>query len=235
MSNNIFATEQISNLVTPVSYFINHLSQLEKIKNNLKKYKQSSLVGVSGMGKTQIARMYAYENKADYDLIWFIDCNLDIDGQLAKLAKAINTQANSTVVSDNINIVRKELMTYLTSKDKWLLVFDNLKIGQNKKVADFINWENNGNILFCSQDSESLLNIVQISAFAENESKMLVKNILENNNPESIEFLAQEFKGYPILMVQGSQILNQVQGLSLNEYKKQIQGANDKIELNCNS
>jgi len=151
---------------------------------------------------------------------------------LLRLAKAINTQANSAVVSDNINIVRKELMNYLASKDKWLLVFDNLKIGQNKKVTDFTNLEHNGNILFCSQDSESLPNIVKISAFEEKESKMLVENILESNNPESIEFLAQEFKGYPILMVQGSQILNQVQGLSLNEYKKKIQEADDKIELN---
>ncbi|KJV92412.1 TPR repeat family protein [Rickettsia bellii str. RML Mogi] len=234
MSNNIFAREQISNLVTPVSYFIDHISQLKKIKSNLIKYKQSSLVGVSGMGKTQIARMYAYDkdNKADYDIIWFIDCNLDIDGQLVNLAKAINIKANTAVVSENINVVRKELMTYLTSKNRWLLVFDNLKIGQNKKVANFINWEHNGNILFCSQDSESLPNIVKISAFEEKESKMLVENILESNNPESIEFLVQEFKGYPILMVQGSQILNQVQGLSLNEYKKKIQEADDKIKLN---
>ncbi|MCC8369898.1 MAG: tetratricopeptide repeat protein [Rickettsia endosymbiont of Stiretrus anchorago] len=234
MSNNIFAREQISNLVTPVSYFIDHISQLKKIKSNLIKYKQSSLVGVIGMGKTQIARMYAYDkdNKADYDIIWFIDCNLDIDGQLVNLAKAINIKANTAVVSENINVVRKELMTYLTSKNRWLLVFDNLKIGQNKKVANFINWEHNGNILFCSQDSESLPNIVKISAFEEKESKMLVENILESNNPESIEFLVQEFKGYPILMVQGSQILNQVQGLSLNEYKKKIQEADDKIKLN---
>ncbi|HJD67246.1 MAG TPA: tetratricopeptide repeat protein [Rickettsia endosymbiont of Bembidion lapponicum] len=232
MSKNIFAREQISNLVTPVSYFINHTSQIKKIKSNLIKYKQSGILGVSGMGKTQIARMYAYDNKADYDLIWFIDCNLDIDGQLMKLAKVINAQANSAIISDNISMVRKELMTYLASKDKWLLVFDNLKVGENKKVADFINWEHNGNIIFCSQDSELLPNIVKITAFEEKESKMLVENILESNNPESIEFLAQEFKGYPILMVQGSQILNQVQGLSLNEYKKQIQGANDKIELN---
>ncbi|WP_342170057.1 tetratricopeptide repeat protein [Rickettsia endosymbiont of Seladonia tumulorum] len=234
MSNNVFAREQISNLVTPVSYFIDHISQLKKIKSNLIKYKQSSLVGVSGMGKTQIARMYAYDknNKADYDIIWFIDCNLDIDGQLVNLAKAINIKANSAVVSENINVVRKELMTYLTSKNRWLLVFDNLKIGQNKKVANFINWEHNGNIIFCSQDSELLPNIVKITAFEEKESKMLVENILESNNPESIEFLVQEFKGYPILMVQGSQILNQVQGLSLNEYKKKIQEADDKIKLN---
>ncbi|WP_341794800.1 hypothetical protein [Rickettsia endosymbiont of Rhinocyllus conicus] len=124
MSNNVFAREQISNLVTPVSYFIDHISQLKKIKSNLIKYKQSSLVGVSGMGKTQIGRMYAYDkdNKADYDIIWFIDCNLDIDGQLVNLAKAINIKANSAVVSENINVVRKELMTYLTSKNRWLLV-----------------------------------------------------------------------------------------------------------------
>ncbi|HJD62717.1 MAG TPA: hypothetical protein LFW14_04015 [Rickettsia endosymbiont of Degeeriella rufa] len=232
MSKNIFAREQISNLVTPVSYFINHTSQIKKIKSNLIKYKQSGILGVSGMDKTQVARMYAYDNKAVYDLIWFIDCNLDIDGQLMKLAKVINAQANSAIISDNISTVRKELRTYLASKDKWLLVFDNLKVGENKKVADFINWEHNGNIIYCSQDSELLPNIVKITAFEEKESKMLVENILESNNPESIEFLAQEFKGYPILMVQGSQILNQVQGLSLNEYKKQIQGANDKIELN---
>lgn len=98
MSKNIFAREQISNLVTPVSYFINHTSQIKKIKSNLIKYKQSGILGVSGMGKTQVARMYAYDNKADYDLIWFIDCNLDIDGQLMKLAKVINAQANSAII-----------------------------------------------------------------------------------------------------------------------------------------
>ncbi|HJD66502.1 MAG TPA: hypothetical protein LFV91_05665 [Rickettsia endosymbiont of Bembidion nr. Transversale] len=32
MSNNIFAREQISNLVTPVSYFIDHISQLKRLK-----------------------------------------------------------------------------------------------------------------------------------------------------------------------------------------------------------
>jgi len=232
ISSNVSAQNQISNLVVPVNYFIDHVAQLEKVKNNLANYKQASVVGVSGMGKTQVARMYAYEHKTDYDLIWFIDCNLDIDQQLVKLAKAINTQENASVVSDNINIVRKELMSYLTSKGNWLLVFDNLKVGENKKVQDFINWEHNGNIIFGSQDSELLSHIVKVSAFAETESKLLVRNILENNSPGSVEFLAKEFGGYPILMVQGAQILNQVQGLDLNEYKKKIRSSSDKIELN---
>ncbi|WP_342270029.1 tetratricopeptide repeat protein [Rickettsia endosymbiont of Orchestes rusci] len=228
----VSAQEQINNLVVPVSYFINHVSQLEKLGSNLTKYKQSSIVGISGMGKTQLARMYAYENKANYALIWFIDCNLDIEQQLLRLAKSINTQLKSPMISEDVAIVRKDLMTYLASKDRWLLVFDNLKIKENKKVADFINWEHNGNVIFCSQDSELLPHIIKVNAFSKTESIALAKNILENKNPESIEFLAQEFGGYPILMVQGAQLLNQVQGLNLEEYKKKIRASDDKIELN---
>ncbi|KJW03401.1 hypothetical protein REIP_1434 [Rickettsia endosymbiont of Ixodes pacificus] len=62
-------------------------------------------------------------------------------------------------------VMRKDLMVYLASKDKWLLVFDNLKIGENKKIEDFINWEYNGNIIFCSQDAELLSNIIKANAF----------------------------------------------------------------------
>lgn len=29
-------------------------------------------------------------------------------------------------------VMKKDLMVYLVSKDKWLLVFENLKIGENK-------------------------------------------------------------------------------------------------------
>ncbi|HJD55939.1 MAG TPA: tetratricopeptide repeat protein [Rickettsia endosymbiont of Pyrocoelia pectoralis] len=232
MSKNIFAQEQISNLVVPVSYFINHVSQLDKLKDNLNKYKQSSIVGISGMGKTQLIRMYAYENKANYDIIWFIDCNLDIRQQLLKLAKSINAELKTPEISENINQVKKDLMAYLASKDRWLLVFDNLKIGENKKVQDFIDWEHNGNVIFGSQSSELLSYTIKVNSFGNKESVLLIKNILENKNPEIAEFLAKEFGGYPILMVQGAQIVNQVQGLNLEEYKKKVQESGDKIELN---
>jgi len=232
IQQNVFAQEQVSNLVVPVSYFINHVSQLNKIKDNLNKYKQSSIVGISGMGKTQLARMYAYENKNEYDIIWFIDCNLDIDGQLLKLVKSINKALNSPEISDNPALVRKELMSYLASKDKWLLVFDNLKVGENKKVEDFITWEHNGSIIFSSQDSELLNHIIKVNALTKNETELLAQSILDNKNPELIEFLTQEFQGYPILIVQGIQILNQIQGLNFEEYKKEIKASDDKLELN---
>ncbi|WP_425364524.1 hypothetical protein [Candidatus Tisiphia endosymbiont of Mystacides longicornis] len=59
MPLNSFAQNQIanqlSNFVAPVTYFVNHVKQLNLLKNNLIKYRQASIIGTSGMGKTQLA------------------------------------------------------------------------------------------------------------------------------------------------------------------------------------
>lgn len=55
--------------------------------------------------------------------------------------------------------------------------------------------------------------------------------LLDKDN-NLVEFLVQEFKGYPVLIVQGAQILNNVPGLDKEEYKNKIQKSNDKISFN---
>lgn len=230
--NKMYAEERISNLITPVSYFVNHVKQLNQIRDDLIKYKQANIVGISGLGKTQVARMYAYEYKNYYKLIWFIDCNLDIDEELLKLAKAINANEKKQIISEDVKHIRKTLIEYLANKDRWLLVFDNLKVGENKKIQEFINWEHNGNIIFCSQDSELLPNVIKVTSFGKLDAITLAKKILENDADKPAEFLAQEFNGYPILIVQGAQLLKQIPGLSMEEYKKKIQESADKVRLN---
>jgi len=229
---NLHAQPKVNNIVAPVSYFINHVQQLNQIKTNLDKYRQTSIVGISGMGKTQLARMYAYENKDDYNLIWFMDCNLNINDELLKLARAINKAEEKPVIAEEASTVKKELMEYLGQSDKWLLVFDNLKVGENKKIQDFINWEHNGNIIFCSQDSELLPYIVRVTPFKRQETIELANNILVEKDNSLVEFLVQEFKGYPVLTVQGAQILNNVPGLNKDEYKNKIHKSTDKISFN---
>ncbi|WP_425363437.1 tetratricopeptide repeat protein [Candidatus Tisiphia endosymbiont of Hybos culiciformis] len=236
MPLNSFAQDQtsnqISNFVTPVTYFVDHVKQLNLLKNNLIKYRQASIIGTSGMGKTQLTRTYSYENQNNYKLIWFIDCNLDINAELLKLAKAINATSKSNLISEDIMLVRKEIMNHFSSQDKWLLVFDNLKVSKNKKVQEFVDWEHNGHVIFCSQDSEILPNIVKMTVFEKGDIFTLASNILEHNDPKSAEFLSEEFAGYPILIVQGAQLLNNVQGLDRAEYKNKIHQSSDKIKLN---
>lgn len=229
--NTIVQAKTLTNLVTPVSYFINHRIQFNAIEDNFKKYNHIGIVGTSGMGKTQLARMYAYENKENYNIIWFFDCTLDINEQFAKLAKEINLAFNNHIIEDQ-SLAKKEVLHYLQSKKDWLLVFDNLKINENTKIQDLIDWEHNGNIIFCSQDSSKLNYITEVTKLKKQDAIELVSLILKEKKLDTINFLVEEFQGHPILLVQGAQILNNIKGLDYEKYKKMIRESNNKIRLN---
>lgn len=77
------AKEQITNLITLVSYFVNHEQQLKILDEYLSKYRQASIVGTSGIGKTQLIRMYSYQNKNNYNLIWFLIVTLILMNNLS--------------------------------------------------------------------------------------------------------------------------------------------------------
>lgn len=227
-----FANDTITNNITPVSYFVDHVFQLNMMKENLSKYNKTSVVGTSGIGKTQLVRMYVQENKSKYDIIWFFDCNLDINSEFVRLARKINIVEKNNVISEEEHQAKQEVMNYLSEKSRWLLVFDNNKTKQNYNILDIINWEHNGNVIFSSQENESLPHVIKLTAFNKKDAIELANNILENKGKDLPEFLAEEFKGYPVLIVQGAQLLNNIRGLSREIYKQKILESADKIKLN---
>jgi hypothetical protein len=68
--------------------------------------------------------------------------------------------------------------------------------------------------------------------FVQKDAITLAANILEDSDAKTAQLLATEFKGYPILIVQGAQLLNEVKGLTFDEYKEKIQNTDDTIKLN---
>ncbi|KAJ6644874.1 DNA mismatch repair protein MutL [Pseudolycoriella hygida] len=231
--SKVFAASQITNLIMPISYFINHEQQLKKITEYLSKGKKVSIIGTSGIGKSQLARIYAHKNKTNYEIIWFFDCNLDLKEEFVKLAKQIN-QTFKTDIDEGIGSAKEKVLEYLKQQQKWLLIFDNLKIGENEKVKEIINWQHNGDIMFCSQDHANLPHIVEIPLLDRENTINLINHLLVSKNDKDTEFLIKTFSGYPILTVQGVQLLNKIKGLNKEEYKKKIYQAADKIESNIN-
>lgn len=232
-SQTIFAQELITNSTSPVSYFVNHVAQLNLLSKNLNKFNKASILGTSGIGKTQLVRMYIQENKSKYDIVWFFDTNLSVEAEFARLAKYINSSLKNSVISEEEASAKKEVLRYLAETNhKWILIFDNLKAKQNSKILEFVEWESNGHIIFCSQDSEYLPNIVKMEAFNKDHSIDLVNMILAESDNETAEFMAEEFSGYPVLMVQGAQLLNNVKGLDKAIYIKKVLSSADKIQAN---
>jgi hypothetical protein len=222
---------QINNVIEPSSYFINHTKPLDEIDRNLHKFRKTSVIGISGIGKTQVVRTYATNEKQKYDLIWFIDCNLDIKYELLLLAKEINEKFQVNFVLDPNTIVQ-DLMKYLAHRNKWLLVFDNLKVGDNNKITEFIEIEHNGHIIFCSQDSSLLPHQIVLNFFNSKDAQKLATKILTKEDNNLSIFLAEMSRGYPVLTVQGAQVLNMINGLNQEEYKRKIYQNNDKIKVN---
>jgi hypothetical protein len=88
--------------------------------------------------------------------------------------------------------------------------------------------------VFCSQNIEKFSPAIKVKNLKKEDSTFLANKILENINSKDSEFLSSEFNGYPILIVQGAQLINNIKGLNINEYKKKIQESGDKIKININ-
>lgn len=230
-STKAVAAVQITNMIQPINYYVNHEIQMRLVEQNITNHRHTSIVGMSGTGKTQVARMYASKNHDKYEIIWFIDCNLDLNIEFSKLAAVINKKFHLNIIEHNSDTM-KQVMSYLSRRNDWLIVFDNLKIGNNHKIEDIIRLENNGHIIFISQDSNNLTNIVQMSAFKKSDIISLSEILLYQHNQEDIKFLIENFAGYPIIIVQAIQLINKIQGLNRNEYKKMIYNNSDKIKSN---
>ncbi len=107
-------------------------------------------------------------------------------------------------------------------------------MNENAKVQDFVDWEHNGNVIFCSQDIELLPYAIEMTLFDKKTIIALASNLLDNKDDYTMEFLIKSFEGYPILIVQGVQLLNKIKGLDKEEYKKKIYQSTDKITTNIN-
>ena len=221
--------------LNPVAYFVDRTEPTKDILQSLSLHKTVSLVGVTSIGKTEIARNYALTNREKYELIWFFDASLDLNEQFVLLAKKINETLLATSknkLSEEPNKAPKETMDFLTGRKNWLLVFDNLRLNQNKKIAPIINWNHDGHIIICAQDSATLPNNIYIHQLDKENGMKLLQKILGNDqvSQELLEKLVDIFKGYPGPIVQGALLLKEHKYLSIDEYKNILMKSSNPVK-----
>ena len=222
----------IHNIVEPVTYFVNHKSPLIRIKNNLKSLHTVSLIGMSGIGKTQLARIYAKLNFKQYELVWFIDCNVDLSIQFVELAETINKKYSTKLRTDCLN-AQKDVLNYLKIKNNILLVLDNLKINENHKIKDILNWEHNGHLIICSQDAQDLPNAIYLTPLRKKDIQVLSSRILSSSQGDVINELVDHYQdsGYPLTVIQTLNFFANNPNIDFKEYIKINKQNNLKTHL----
>ena len=224
----------VSNLVEPVGFFVNHQDALSEITSKLHLFNKVSIVGLSGIGKTQIVRMYTKKHIKSYDIIWFFDCTKDLNEQFTRLASFLN-KTFATTLNEDTNYSKDSVLDYLANKNNWLIVFDNLKINENNKVKDILNWEHNGHIIICSQDAKDLNNIIYLNCLDEQHAEQLLQHILGNSRPQLMLDLIKIYNGHPLMLTQVATFLSDNNNITLEEYKKITIKSNDKIKTHLST
>jgi cellulose biosynthesis protein BcsQ/tetratricopeptide (TPR) repeat protein len=115
-----------------------------------------ALLGLGGVGKTQIALEYAHRFKSGYDLVWWIDCGQPefIAASLADLGARMQDSFGlgvpvTATVEEAARHIKQLLQTDLGLR--WLLVFDTAD--QIESVLPYLP-VGGGNVLITSRDAE---------------------------------------------------------------------------------
>ena len=88
----------------------------------------TTLYGLGGVGKTQVALEYAHRFMADYDLVWWIEAEQSdqVMLSLAELAGRLKLRVGDSVAE--AAEAAREALRQGNGTDRWLLIFDNADI-----------------------------------------------------------------------------------------------------------
>ncbi|PNP53911.1 hypothetical protein FNYG_15667 [Fusarium nygamai] len=211
-------------------------------------YQKVALVGLGGIGKTQIALQLAYqikEKKQDYSVFW-----------VPALSRASFEQACIQIIdacgipttdnSDAVETVRQHLSSKRAGK--WLLVVDNADDMQtvmgSRGVDDGLYRSlpqgDEGRILFTTRYRKVAVsvagrNILDVPAMDRDEARRYFKEALiqeiSSSDEQVIDYLLALLAHLPLAITQAAAYLNENQ-ISLTEYLQLFENTDrDKIEL----
>lgn len=105
--------------------FTGREDKIKEISDCLDNNKKVVLTGLSGIGKTQIAKRYLHLNRSKYDLICWIDaCNIeDLNNEYYRMYCFFNLDADKGI--KDIDVIKEKVKEYISTFHKSLIIFDN--------------------------------------------------------------------------------------------------------------
>ncbi|MCB2353140.1 tetratricopeptide repeat protein [Clostridium estertheticum] len=189
-------SEKISNIpFNKNSCFTGRTDKLKDLYVALREYKVQVLIGISGVGKSQISVMYSYINSDEYNFIFWV--RGDTDNNLFNDYKSIGKNVG-ILNGDNNNYEQciKMVNKWLECNDKWLLIFDDCE--DYDQIYSYIPNKHSGHIIITSKNPDwiNLIKPLNIDPFTEDEAiKLLLKRsnkVVEFNEDDDIKSLLKK-------------------------------------------
>jgi MinD-like ATPase involved in chromosome partitioning or flagellar assembly/tetratricopeptide (TPR) repeat protein len=153
---------QIDNIETRNPAFTGRDALLRQLREELRSRRrvvvlqELDIKGLGGVGKTQVAKEYAHRFKADYDVVWWLNCGQPqyIDASLVDLGKKLRAEFGATVPEEGgAAPVVEQVLRFLSERAdiRWLLIYDNAE--EIEAVAELLP-AGGGHVLITSRNDD---------------------------------------------------------------------------------
>lgn len=177
----------------------------------------STLHGMGGIGKTQIATEYIYRHLRDYDLIWWIEAarQTQIRASLTELARQLGLPGTSDA-NTAVRSIREALRTGRPYR-RWLLVFDAAE--SPAEVRSFFPTNGPGEVLITSRNPDwaGVARPLELAVFKRAESIELLRKRGPEIPAADANQLAEKLGDLPLAIEQAA-AWRSVTGMPVSEY-----------------
>lgn len=191
---NAIQVQKISpnNLPYQNKYFSGRVDKLDYINNLLKNKRQKvnicqTVVGLGGVGKTQLAIEYAYRFNYKYKtFIWFVNAETSnsVFESFYNFAKTFNLQISSDFMAEALQRI---IRLYLSENNSWLIIFDNIETIDT--ILPYLPNKINGHILITTRNVYIDYGIpIELDVFDEEEAVLFLKKRLSASDSLALEF-----------------------------------------------
>ncbi|WP_432081267.1 FxSxx-COOH system tetratricopeptide repeat protein [Streptomyces sp. WAC 04229] len=179
-----------------------------------------TLLGMSGIGKTQLATEYAHRFSTDYDVVWWVnsdDRNIQRD-RFGELAVELGLRSGSEP-GERIRAVRNALRRG-DPHAKWLIVFDGW---DDTAGADTLLPQGAGHVLVTSRNRgwSERADVLEVPAFVRAESVGYLMRRAGHITAAEADEVAAEFGDVPLPLVQAASWLGESR-MEVPEYLRMV-------------
>jgi tetratricopeptide (TPR) repeat protein len=203
---------------------------LEDLHEEFRAQRGTSMVpvvieGLSGLGKTQVALEYAHRFRADYDVVWWMNCGQSqyVDASLVDLANEVRDTFRASVPEGNGPDIARYVLRYLSEGRadlRWLLVYDNAD--DVETISAFLP-SGGGDVLMTSRDDRwaHVAASRRVTQFEREESvSHLRRRVPEITEAEATQ--VADILGHIPLAVAAAGALMASTGISVPEYLRML-------------